>query len=362
MAKKKNQDEPEEEKDEQLNDDDDFGLPDLEFEELGDDDDFEDEDAVPEEPEEEVPIEEEMPIEEEAEAPTEEEPIAEETPDVTAEEESQPEAPEPEPAEEVELEDIDLGDIETEISDEELQEEMDKIEAEAPESSEAETSGSGEFYEAETFEEFQEKEEDTLTSVFGADDSSEPPLTGTTFTSQGQEYRDQSVSSPGSPADKRNFGRIVVIGSIVITIIAAVFYIFYDGMGALGGEGHVAESETPVEQTPEPEPEPIQEEPEPEPEPVVESPTPAPAGEITQLEAQTGKSYVVIGSFVDDDLAMDWARKLAADGESPIIIPPFGNYIFFRVAIAEFDSFDAANNNLGNYSDKFGTNIWALRY
>jgi len=80
------------------------------------------------------------------------------------------------------------------------------------------------------------------------------------------------------------------------------------------------------------------------------------------LSEATGKTYVVIGSFFDDDLANDYAEELSADGKSPIIIPPFGESRFYRVAIAEFNSFKDAQGGLESLKAEYGNDIWPLRY
>ncbi len=356
--KNTNQD-PEEEREDQFDDDEDFGLPDLEYEELDDDDDFDDEMDVPDVSETDDTSQEEVP------EITPEEPVTEPSADTTEtpleETSAEVDAGDATAEDEINLEDIDLSDIDSDMSDEELQKEIEKMEAEGIDLSEG--GEESEFYEEESFEEFDEKT-DPLTSVFGADDSSESsPGTGAT-TYGGQPFEDKVVYG-GDSGDKKSFYRIVIIGSLVIIIVAVLFLVYSDP------EADAEEQRTErVEQVPVEEPEPVVDttavESTPvESEPIETTPAPAsmmPAGEITQLESATGKSYIIISSFIDEDLAMDHAKKLAADGESPIIIPPFRDYRFYRVAVAEFESFTDANNNLLSYQDRFGGEVWALRY
>jgi cell division protein FtsN len=112
----------------------------------------------------------------------------------------------------------------------------------------------------------------------------------------------------------------------------------------------------------EPEPkkeEPKKQEPKPTPKPVATQTTP---GEVNALDQRTGKAYIIVASFVDGDLAADHASNLAGKGKSPYIIPPFNNGLYYRVAIAEFNTFDDATRNLENYKGEFGNDIWTLRY
>ena len=368
MAEDKNHDQdPEEEKNDHL-DDDDFGLPDLEYDEL-DDDDFEDEIEAPVEDEAEAAEDTSDPVEEVDEVESSDDDIeVDEDIDIDIDDidldSIDTEDIDTSELDETDLEDIDTSDLDDvdvddiEISDEELQAEL----AEMDEGEITSSSSDSEFYEEESFEEFEEKD-DVISSVFGADEGTSSSEGGQEIL--GKDFKDKLVSGPsagssftpsGNTGARRNFGKIVILGTIVITIIGVVFYLVF----ASGGPKKEAAVEKPVEkpvvveQQPEPEPEP-----EPEPDP---TPSKPPAGTITTLDARNGKSYVVIGSFVDGDLAMDHATALSEEGKSPYIIPPFANHIFYRVAIAEFDDFAAANNSLGNYRGDYGDDIWTLRY
>lgn len=85
-------------------------------------------------------------------------------------------------------------------------------------------------------------------------------------------------------------------------------------------------------------------------------------GEITSLTARTNNYYIVIASFLDEDLAMDHSKELAAEGKSPTIIPPFGKAITHRVAIKGYGSLAQAQNEIGNYKGEYGQDIWVLKY
>ncbi len=121
--------------------------------------------------------------------------------------------------------------------------------------------------------------------------------------------------------------------------------------------------EQPKPEVVEPTPEPVAE----VEKPVEKSPKKAkantvPEGEIIRLEQQTGKAYVIIASFFDDDMAMDYANKLSADGKSPYIIPPFKDYRYYRVAIAEYDKFSDAAANVDIFKQEYATEVWPLKY
>ncbi len=85
-------------------------------------------------------------------------------------------------------------------------------------------------------------------------------------------------------------------------------------------------------------------------------------GTIETLTERTRRYYVVISSGIDDDLVMDYAKKLIAKGVSIQIIPPYGKYKFYRLTIANHDSFAAAQTNADAVKEQYGGNVWVLRY
>ena len=356
-----NEEEPKERKNEYFDDDEDFGLPDLDYDELDEDD----------EPlEEELDLEVELEGEEEAleELEITEEPVAEEPtsePIVEENNELPGELDLDETHLEYEVNDEDLADLD--LSEEDL-EGIDLDDIDLSDISEEDLDLDGEetdFYEEESFDEFENEATANQSFDEGAAVTAEDP---------GADYQDLAERENkgvefkySDPQSRNSFTRIVVIGTVVIlTLGFALWFAFLRG----GGEEPLAEDPTPVRQepsnpTPEPETQPAEPEeqtptpqPEPDPEPTVVSNP----GEVTKLSEKTGESYIVIGSFVDEDLADDYAGQLAANGQSPIVIPPFDNHRFYRVAIASYGTYADANAAIDNYKADFGEDIWALRY
>ena len=344
MAKGKNQDEdPEEAKKKNFDDDDeDFGLPDLEYNELVDDgEEFDDDLNLDFEDLEESKASDET-------AAKEEESVLNELDDLS----------------EANFDD-DIDDIS--ISDEDLQKELDELEETGLNMSDEEIQAAleePEFYEEESFEEFESN------SVLEVDNKSEQPkvapLTQTTAkenpfdtmatTRIGDSVKKQTPLNKDqynkyNKKDESSFTKIVIIGIIVISIIAV-------GLYYISGISDVAKEEPVVIVEP-PKPEPVKEEPKPEPVSTVSKPI---AGKITAFDARTGKSYIVVNSFIDGDLAQDYANKLASQGKSPYLLAPVGSSRFYRVAIAEYTSYDEANNSRSLYQGEFGNDVWTLRY
>lgn len=87
-----------------------------------------------------------------------------------------------------------------------------------------------------------------------------------------------------------------------------------------------------------------------------------PAGTIEVLSARTKRYYVVITSDIDDDLLMDYAKKLSATGISTKVIPPFGGKQFYRLAIADHGTFAEAQTNADASKATYGNGVWVLKY
>lgn len=342
MAKKKDQNEdPEEEKKNQFDEDEDFGLPDLDYDEL------------------------------EEEASDDPKPVTESDEKGESQEKSNS-------VEEVSNEE--LGEDWEKELEEELEEDLKSGNFDDTES----------FYEEETFDEFEDevKEESVGSSVFGIDESEQPEAKESsvfeedtevtanaapietdkteskTFEPQYSEYLDDNNQEKGK------FTRVVVIAAVLFTVIGSVLWLLYDDTSSTVPE--VEETVAVVEESTIEETDPLEVAAETEVlEPVEEEayntsaesvPNQVDAGTITILSLKTGKSYVVIGSFFDEDIANDYAQKLADQGSSPYVIPPFNNSRYYRIAIAEFDNFKDANNSVATFTEQYGKEAWPLRY
>lgn len=108
----------------------------------------------------------------------------------------------------------------------------------------------------------------------------------------------------------------------------------------------------------EPKQEPVFEEPQPV-EEVVEVPA---EGSITTINSRTGRAYVIIGSFFDGDLAMDYGKKLSAKGISTKIIEPYNNKHFYRVSVQDFETMSDALASAETLKSEYGDQVWVLKY
>lgn len=119
--------------------------------------------------------------------------------------------------------------------------------------------------------------------------------------------------------------------------------------------------------------EPLQQETEPEAPAVVEETEPiqptetfaaVDEGSFEAINAPTGRYYIVLNSFVDADLAEDYAQSMAMEGVDTKIIPPSeAKKGFNRVVLSnEYSTWQAAEASLGELKGIFGESIWVLRY
>jgi hypothetical protein len=96
---------------------------------------------------------------------------------------------------------------------------------------------------------------------------------------------------------------------------------------------------------------------------IIPPPDPVSAtGEMQLVSSRSGSYYVVVGSFIDDDLAMDYSNLLNSQGMNTYMIEPVNNNKFYRLAVGTFSSWGEAADNLDGLKDSFGHEIWVLKY
>ncbi len=85
-------------------------------------------------------------------------------------------------------------------------------------------------------------------------------------------------------------------------------------------------------------------------------------GTIETISERTGRYYIIVTSSIDGDLAMDYAKDLAADGYSVKIIAPYGNVKFHRVAISNVETLAEAESRMNELKAEHGEGVWVMRY
>ena len=85
-------------------------------------------------------------------------------------------------------------------------------------------------------------------------------------------------------------------------------------------------------------------------------------GVISEISQPLNKYYLIVASFLDNDLAFDYAEKLILSGSNVMIIPPFSTSKFTRVALLEHETLDKVKIGLDKYKDEFDEQLWVLKY
>lgn len=85
-------------------------------------------------------------------------------------------------------------------------------------------------------------------------------------------------------------------------------------------------------------------------------------GVFEALTERTGRYYVVVASAVDDDLLVDYAKKLGAQGVSTKLIPLFRKYKFYRLTIADAGTFAEAQQLADSKKAEYTDALWVLKY
>lgn len=167
--------------------------------------------------------------------------------------------------------------------------------------------------------------------------------------------------------DKKGWVIAGVLGFFFLVGLV-VYLLLFDGAQQIGtffgGEPEQSASKEVVEKKAASRPE-IKKEPQPEPEPevVAEENQLAPYEGITTISQPTGRSYIVIASFVDEDMAMDFGNKMLNKGVGVKIIQPTGRSpLLHRVVVADFAVFREAMAEVKRFRSEYGEKSWVLKY
>lgn len=85
-------------------------------------------------------------------------------------------------------------------------------------------------------------------------------------------------------------------------------------------------------------------------------------GTLDVIDSRTGRTYVIVGSFFDEDLARDYAAELGKQGINTTLLMPASGKSFYRLSVADFDTITEAINNLDDYRATYGISLWIIRY
>jgi hypothetical protein len=78
--------------------------------------------------------------------------------------------------------------------------------------------------------------------------------------------------------------------------------------------------------------------------------------------AAAPRYFVVVGSFIDDDLAKDYSSKLNKSGKPTFLIHPYGDIAYYRLAVAQYDNVKQALAMMEDQQGNYEENLWVLKY
>ncbi len=85
-------------------------------------------------------------------------------------------------------------------------------------------------------------------------------------------------------------------------------------------------------------------------------------GTIDTLSERTGRYYVVVASAIDGDLLMDYAKTLTPKGVNTKIIFPYDTIKFYRLAVAEGDTYRSTQATADQLKSEYSGGAWVLKY
>ena len=85
-------------------------------------------------------------------------------------------------------------------------------------------------------------------------------------------------------------------------------------------------------------------------------------GTVETLNEPSGRYYVIVASAVDGDLIMDYAKKLSPKGVSSKVIPPHGKVKFFRLAVADGDTYTSTQSTADAMKGDYPEGAWVIKY
>ena len=88
-------------------------------------------------------------------------------------------------------------------------------------------------------------------------------------------------------------------------------------------------------------------------------------GNIKELEMTGIRGFTVnqiSTSGIDGDLLVDYAKKLTPKGVNAKLIPPYGNVKFYRLAVAEGDTYTSTQATADQLKSEYTEGAWVIRY
>ncbi|MDN3670879.1 SPOR domain-containing protein [Echinicola jeungdonensis] len=99
---------------------------------------------------------------------------------------------------------------------------------------------------------------------------------------------------------------------------------------------------------------------------IPQDPEPEMENEISMIEidakGESPRYFVVVGAFMDGDLARDYSDKLNEQGKNTFLIHPGYGSNLHKLAIGDFDNVEEASAMIQDEQPDFEETLWVLKY
>ena len=85
-------------------------------------------------------------------------------------------------------------------------------------------------------------------------------------------------------------------------------------------------------------------------------------GVVETISSPMQRFHIVVSSSVDGDLAMDYATKISKEGHDVGVIQPYGDKKYYRVILGSYDTWQDAEAAVSSFSGTYGNGTWILKY
>jgi len=168
------------------------------------------------------------------------------------------------------------------------------------------------------------------------------------------QHIEKTVPPPVVEKERSNKWAWISVILILLLVFLGIGWFWY---------GHERDTQEPEQITTIAEPE-IVEEPEvieEEPEIIEEEPETFTLTPI-KSRAATPRYFVVVGSFIDEDMALDYSARLNRQNKNTYLVYPYGEIAFYRLAIGEYATLAQAVEVLEEHQANYKENLWVLKY
>ena len=83
---------------------------------------------------------------------------------------------------------------------------------------------------------------------------------------------------------------------------------------------------------------------------------------VVTSRIENPRYFLVVGSFIDEDMATDYSKDLIQKGMSTYLVHPYGEIAYYRLAIGQFENFALAAVEMDRVQGDFKENLWVLKY